>query len=273
MNVIPQTVKLPSAFFHEIPDVRSAVTDEVLFGTRIVLCGECDKKGWAYAETSYHYKGYIKLNQLLETEETSETYDFYVVISSFCDVLPAPEYRYQPVLTLPKGSIVKRKKYIPRQNGKFLEIELDGKTYYVPAINLTKHNFNTPRGMSLLRENIVYVAMSYLGTPYRWGGKTPSGIDCSGLCFMAYELCGVPLWRDAVFDETYVCEIKKEELKPADLIYYKGHMVLYIGKGSYIHSSATLGGVVISSFDRSKQDYYEVLDGTQLFYARAKIFC
>ncbi|XRD26436.1 NlpC/P60 family protein [Lysinibacillus fusiformis] len=39
----------------------------------------------------------------------------------------------------------------------------------------TEHSF---------RENVVQTALSYLATPYRWGGKSPLGIDCSGLCSM-----------------------------------------------------------------------------------------
>ena len=38
------------------------------------------------------------------------------------------------------------------------------------------------------RDSIIKTALSYLGTSYRWGGKTTLGIDCSGLCQMAYLL-------------------------------------------------------------------------------------
>ena len=94
------------------------------------------------------------------------------------------------------------------------------------------------------RENVVKTAKLYLGTQYRWAGKTPQGIDCSGLCSMAYMLNGVYIYRDASIEEQYpVKEIVSAEewsedpmkalskLKPGDLIYFKGH----IATVSYTH--------------------------------------
>jgi gamma-D-glutamyl-L-lysine dipeptidyl-peptidase len=47
------------------------------------------------------------------------------------------------------------------------------------------------------RENIVNLAMNFLNTPYMWGGKTPFGIDCSGLVQVIYKVIGVAIPRDA----------------------------------------------------------------------------
>ena len=67
---------------------------------------------------------------------------------------------------------------------------------------------------ALFREQVIQSAFRYLGTPYRWGGKTPAGIDCSGLCSMAYMLNGAYIYRDAkIMDGFPLKEITREELK------------------------------------------------------------
>ena len=44
-----------------------------------------------------------------------------------------------------------------------------------------------------LRAKLVDGALAYLDCPYRWGGRTPAGVDCSGLCHTAYLLQGLPI--------------------------------------------------------------------------------
>ena len=69
------------------------------------------------------------------------------------------------------------------------------------------------------REKLVQTAKSYLGTQYRWAGKTPLGIDCSGLTSMAYMLNGVYIYRDARLVPGFaVKEIPYECMKKGDLM-------------------------------------------------------
>ncbi len=101
----------------------------------------------------------------------------------------------------------------------------------------------------------VSVAMQYLGTPYVWGGESPSGFDCSGLTKYAYAAVGVSLshftgaqWNEGV-------RVPADQLLPGDLVFYRpdlGHMGMYIGGGQYIHAPQTGDVVKISSMsDRS----------------------
>lgn len=130
--------------------------------------------------------------------------------------------------------------------------------------NNYKENNNhwSARDEDLLRRNIVKTAISYLGTQYRWGGKTPLGIDCSGLCSMAYLLNGIVIYRDAIIKEEFsIHEILLENVKPGDLLYFPGHIAMYIGNGKYVHATGKNGSdeVVINSLNPDDPDYREDL--------------
>lgn len=115
-----------------------------------------------------------------------------------------------------------------------------------------------------LRESVTRSAMAYLGTQYRWGGKSSQGLDCSGLVFMSYLENGVLIYRDAAVRPEYPARaISREELQPGDMIFFPGHVAMYLGGGRYIHSTAYAknAGVTINSLNPEDADYREDLAG------------
>ena len=100
--------------------------------------------------------------------------------------------------------------------------------------------------------------MLYQGTHYRWGGKSPLGIDCSGLASMAYMLCGILIYRDANIVEGFpIREIDRARMKPGDLLFFPGHVAMYMGDGRYCHSTGRSGddGFTINSLDPDAADF------------------
>jgi peptidoglycan DL-endopeptidase CwlO len=95
----------------------------------------------------------------------------------------------------------------------------------------------------------VGIAMQYLGTPYVYGGSSPSGFDCSGFVMFVYAQLGVSLPHNAAAQYGYGTPVDRSQLAPGDLVFFNGlgHNGIYVGGGSFIHSPHTGDVVKISS--------------------------
>lgn len=96
---------------------------------------------------------------------------------------------------------------------------------------------------------VVGIAMRYLGTPYRWGGASPSGFDCSGFVMYVFAQIGVSLPHSTYAMYNMGTPVSLGQLQAGDLVFFNGlgHMGIYIGGGQFIHSPHTGDVVKISS--------------------------
>jgi peptidoglycan DL-endopeptidase CwlO len=88
-------------------------------------------------------------------------------------------------------------------------------------------------------ERAVKVALEAVGTPYRWGGESPStGFDCSGLVRWAYGRVGVELPHNsyALYGEGR--RVPEPSMEPGDILFFQvlGHVGLYLGRGRMVHA-------------------------------------
>lgn len=109
-------------------------------------------------------------------------------------------------------------------------------------------------------EQVVDLAMQYLGISYVWGGTTPDGFDCSGLVQYVYSQLGISLSRTSGEQDTNGWAVSRNELKAGDLIFFANrqgvhHVGIYIGDGQFIHAPMT-GDVVKITALSERNDYY-----------------
>jgi LysM repeat protein len=93
------------------------------------------------------------------------------------------------------------------------------------------------------RNLFVRVVKTFLGAPYRLGGSTSKGIDCSGFVKKIYEVFNVHLPRTVKEQFQVGKKVGKDELEEGDLVFFKtrrsnnGHVGIYIGNNEFVHAS------------------------------------
>ncbi len=94
---------------------------------------------------------------------------------------------------------------------------------------------------------IIQTAMRFVGVPYRFGGNTPEGFDCSG--FTRYVFARGGVWLPRMADEQYNVgqPVSKARLQPGDLVYFTtytdgvSHVGIYLGEGKFISATSSRG--------------------------------
>lgn len=242
------------------PCETSQRIDEVLFGMGVKIISQ-SKNGWYYVDTFYDYSGYINKNDILLLSEDKyknwkEKATFYISKTS-ADILEEPKYNSKIITALTIGALLS---VTGAKEGYWSEVELpNGKLAWVRSEYIKRIEKMPISDENNIRERIVQTAQLYMDTQYRWGGKSSLGIDCSGLCSMAYMLNGFIIYRDAELKEKYMKSIDIKYVKKGDLIFFEGHVAMYIDKGKFIHSNGKYGGVCINSFNKNDEDYREDL--------------
>lgn len=221
---------------------------------------DCEQNGWYVINYGDRYayvaSEYINLAQY---EEYSEKVYFDGVIYGqtnvdSLNVRNGATYDCTIVNTVPKGT-----KYIiyGEENGFFIVKDGDIERYvckqYVDGISEEDYYYK-PTGA----QAVVDEAMKYIGTPYVYGGSSPSGFDCSGFTSYVYKQLGVNLNRTASGQAGNGTAVSKSDLQPGDIVLFSGysgggigHAGIYVGNGNMIHSPRPGKSVCIESINSS----------------------
>ena len=107
------------------------------------------------------------------------------------------------------------------------------------------------QGDSPVGQEIAALARQHVGAPYRWGGSSPSGFDCSGLVRYVYSQVGVSLPHNAAKQYRFGAPVAREELEPGDLVFFDRlrHNGIYVGAGLFVHARQPGRGVSLASLD------------------------
>ena len=110
-----------------------------------------------------------------------------------------------------------------------------------------------PSGERATRIGIVRTAQRQIGVPYRMGGLSPRGFDCSGLTLYSYRKNGIRIPRTASQQFKSGKKITLRTARPGDLVFFStnggrySHVGVYRGKGEFIHSPSSGSTVRIDS--------------------------
>lgn len=107
------------------------------------------------------------------------------------------------------------------------------------------------------------LAQDYIGTPYKWGGESPNGFDCSGLLQYVWSKQGVSIPRTSYDQFTHGIAVNKSELQPGDAVFFTGsdpknglpgHVGMYIGGGRFVEAPHS-GSSVHVSYLQGRSDF------------------
>ncbi len=165
------------------PNHRSEMVSQVLFGEYVIVLET--KDDWSYVELEQDgYKAWIETIQLVPT--TQNDYEKFTKSTKVKVVDDFVSVQLDDVRVLvAKGS----------------NLPLFSKGTFVFNNKKISFSGDVIRGKQS-REEIIETSLSYLNTPYLWGGKTPLGLDCSGFSQMVYHLNGYTIKRDASLQAT-----------------------------------------------------------------------
>ena len=123
------------------------------------------------------------------------------------------------------------------------------------------HDLNEMAQSDNVNKYLLEEAKSWIGVPYKYGGNSKRGVDCSGLVVQVYkQVYGINLQRSSnLIYEKNCNKIKKNDLKEGDLVFFStgrskkiNHVGIYLAKDKFVHASSSRG-VIMSDL---KEPYY-----------------
>lgn len=111
-----------------------------------------------------------------------------------------------------------------------------------------KKNYDNSPGNSSKGQEIANYALQFVGNPYVPGGTSlTEGCDCSGFTQGVYSHFGISIPRNSSSQSVAGREVSYESAQPGDIIYYGGHVGIYIGNGQIVHASTPATGIRVTN--------------------------
>lgn len=192
------------------------------------------------------------------SQKTSAIGRVGVVTASSADIMRVPTAKGYSLFTCPKDTYLA---IVSEYGSWYGTLMVDGSTGWVlkSKVSLLDYQVMGPSGGDGVGGKIVQTAMKYLGIPYRWGGYSWGGIDCSGFVKAVFASHGISLPRVARDQAMVGTPVVFSQLRAGDRLYFacKGgavdHAGIYMGNGLFIHSSVRNKGVAV---DKISDPFY-----------------
>ena len=213
----------PTAPFRRQPVHDLSIDTEALYGERVVVY-ETTEEGWAWGQLELDgYVGWLSAAALGEvgaapTHRVSALRTF---------LFPGPDAKLPPMQALSFGSRL----VVLRIEGEFAITDTGG---FVAARHLAP--------LDHLESDFIATAQRFLGVPYLWGGRSSSGLDCSGLVQISLQAAGLACPRDSDMQAAFGAPVAfagdASALRRGDLVCWKGHIGFVAEAGRFLHANA-----------------------------------
>ena len=216
-----------AAFVYPEPSIEAPPSSELLPGEEFAVLEISGGWAWGYCRHD-HYVGYVEAIELVEAPPAT-----HVVAALEAPVLPEPDIHVPGLAKLPMGARI-----TGHEEHDFL------------ATDIGFVSFTHVRPIGAHEHDPVLVAKRLLGAPYLLGGRSPRGIDCSGLVQVSLGFCGIPAPRDSDQQRVLGKRIPEDApLRHGDLIFFEGHVGMMVDEAQMIHATAHTGKVVIEPLE------------------------
>lgn len=234
------------------PNTDADIISTAAPGDNVVIIREVD--GWYLVDYNLDI-GYMSADYITFKERENVELGYGKVNTSAVNMRSQPSSDSDLVYQLGYGD----KAYIIGFNCGWYKVQYNGATGYIRSdlMELTeKPIYNSTGSYISAGQEVANYALNFLGTPYVWGGTTPSGFDCSGFTKYVYQQFGYTLNRTAAQQLNNGYSVSN--LEPGDLVFFNNtystsaaasHVGIYIGDNQFVHSAS--GGVKVTSLSDS----------------------
>ena len=211
------------AFVYPRPSLEAPPSSQLLPGEQFAVLEISGGWAWGYCRAD-HYVGYVEAIELIEAPAAT-----HVVAAVEAPILPEPDIHVPGLARLPMGSRV-----TGHEQSGFL------------ATDVGYLAFTQVRPLDAYEHDPVAVAERLIGSPYFLGGRTPSGIDCSGLVQLSLAFCGIHAPRDSDQQRVLGEPLPEgEHLRRGDLVFFEGHVGLMANAEDLVHATVHSNNVTV----------------------------
>lgn len=209
----------PRTAVRKAGEAGAIAVSELLFGENFEVFESvgAGSTGWCYGRCGVdRYVGWVLSAALVEPCGTPAAR----ITARLAPLFSAPDIKAPVIAELPFGA-----RLAGQAGERFLAVAGGG--------------FIHNRHLAALPAEPLSVARVFAGTPYLWGGRTPAGVDCSGLVQAALLACGVSCPRDADQQRDELgATIAFGDRQAGDLLFFPGHVGFLTGRNLLFHANA-----------------------------------
>lgn len=235
MNSVLKQICVPFTPIWSSYEKNSLLETEALYGEKIKILKVYND--WYYGELETDgYKGWIKKDHLTHVHKIN-----FKISVSLSIVNSEPSHKSRVITYLPMGAYIYAIKYNVKWHKIRLTLNKKEVFGFIPNSHISK--------IGVTNKNWVNYSKSFLSCPYKWGGRTYLGIDCSALLQLSLQIAGILLPRNSSdqISTKYMTYIKDRTLNKGDIVYWPGHIGIMVSAKRIIHSNASTGNTVIQS--------------------------